>query len=158
MTCSRRASVQNFKQTTSRIATRRGSEHLSDIKSTACAPISTFARRRSPQTSPTSTSFMQRQRGRGGQADLPPPLMSLPTLPPLLAQTFATYSFTLIPSDDQSSDDGSRSPSVDPISPMEIEQPTFVKHQQAGLRISSLCRNGTQHSNYVESRQVSPLA
>ena len=150
----RRASAQNIKSSASRVAARRGSEH-SDIKSSACAPISTFARRRSPQTSPTASSFSQRHRARVAQSEFPPPL-SLPTLPPLLAQTLATYSFPTATSDDQLSD-RSRSPSVGPLSPMEVEQPTFVKHQQAGVRISSICRTSTHH-NYVESRQVSPLA
>ncbi|KAL5488156.1 hypothetical protein ACEPAI_6264 [Sanghuangporus weigelae] len=113
-------------------------------------PISSFARRRSPQASPTSPSFKQ-FRVRGTTADLPSPVM-IPTLPPMLAESLATFSFPASTNRIHSVAAGRkerRSPSRSPhTSPMDLDQDNrpLVRHHQAGLRISSL------------HRQIAPIA
>ncbi|KAL5508360.1 hypothetical protein ACEPAH_5979 [Sanghuangporus vaninii] len=113
-------------------------------------PISSFARRRSPQASPTSPSFKQ-IRARGTNPDLPSPVM-IPTLPPMLAESLATFSFPASTNRNHGVAAGRkerRSPSRSPhTSPMDLDQDTrpLVKHHQAGLRISSL------------HRQIAPIA
>ncbi|OCB84464.1 hypothetical protein A7U60_g8450 [Sanghuangporus baumii] len=113
-------------------------------------PISSFARRRSPQASPTSPSFKQ-IRARGTNSDLPSPVM-IPTLPPMLAESLATFSFPASINRNHSVAAGRkerRSPSRSPhTSPMDLDQDTrpLVRHHQAGLRISSL------------HRQIAPIA
>ncbi|KAI5120515.1 hypothetical protein M0805_000100 [Coniferiporia weirii] len=125
---------------------RRGSLERLNITATSCTPISSFARRRSPHSSPTSPTFAQ-HRSRSTSAELPSPVM-LPTLPPMLAESFAAFSFPMPAT--KSSGNGawdrkSRSPF---LSPMELstDETTFVKHHQAGLRISSI------------HRQIAPIA
>lgn len=144
------------------------------VTAVAYTPISSFARRRSPQASPTSPEFAQ-PRARSTSNELPSPVM-LPTLPPLLAESFAAYSFPSASNESRSSrmirsnhhlqhrrgkssnsssgrssrNSERRSQSRSPVpSPMELDTENsglFVKHHQAGLRISSF------------HRQVAPIA
>lgn len=132
------------------LSVRRARGEAMDRLKLAAAPISSFARRRSPQASPTSPSFAH-ARARGTNTELPSPVM-IPTLPPILAESLASFSFPA-PSDRNNSATTRRkerrSPSLSPhVTPMEVdtENRPLVKHHQAGLRISSL------------HRQIAPIA
>ncbi|KAH8113374.1 hypothetical protein DFH11DRAFT_1727851 [Phellopilus nigrolimitatus] len=141
---SRRSSANNVKPPpTPRLAerrSRRGSLERLNAVATSCTPISSFARRRSPHSSPTSPSFSKRQPVRSASAGLNSPVM-LPTLPPMLAESFAAFSFPAGSDANVSeSERRSRSPHPSPVALDTKDSKTFVKHHQAGLRISSFHR------------------
>jgi len=110
-----------------------------------CAAISSFARRHSPHSSPTSPTFAS-QRCRSTSSDVLAPV-SIPTLPPLIAESFAGFSLsnTVAPGAHSTSRRDTRNMrrSISP-SPMEIcegeSDAAILTHQHGGLRISSLCR------------------
>jgi len=146
---SRRSSTASVKLTCSPPKDTRMGHRPSQLNIVApapCAPISSFARRHSPHSSPTSPTFTSR-RCRSTSSDVLTPV-SIPTLPPLIAESFAGFSLSnpvVAPGAHSSSRRDTRNMrrSISP-SPMEIcegeTDAAILKHQQGGLRISSLCR------------------
>ncbi|TFK76085.1 hypothetical protein BDN72DRAFT_365827 [Pluteus cervinus] len=109
----------------------------------ANTPISTYVRRKTPGTSPTSPTFPHGSRDGTSPSNSPMPF-SLPTLPPMFPRSPSSDSFPLTP------DDVDQLPPSPEFSQRSILDPNFSRksRRHIGVRISTPPSSAELHPQY----------